>query len=132
MAGEASVRVSTSYTFGGGTIGGTVATVNPDAQIFMKKTIPANSTNVVFNVAIDVTAVTIAAIEANKDCTVKTNSTSTPDDTLALVANQAVGWRVGDVPALFLTEDVTVMYVTTGAEATTLSLGVGYDATPGI
>lgn len=131
MAGEKAVTVSTSYRFGAGTIGGTTATVNPDAQTFFSKTIPANSTNFEIDVVVDVSTVVIAAIEASKDAAVTTNDSGDPDDELALKANQAIGWRTNDVAAFFLTVDVTKFFVTTGAEATTLSFGFGVDATPG-
>ena len=131
MAGEKAVTVSTSYRFGAGTVGGTVATVNPDSQTFISKSIPANSTNFEIQIVVDVSTVTIAAIEASKDCTVKTNSTSDPDDTLALKAAQAIGWRTNDVATLFLTVDVVKFYITTGAEATLFTFGFGVDATPG-
>lgn len=132
MAGEFTISARLSYDFGSFTVGGTVDSIICDGKTSISKTIPANSTNAEIDVVVDVSTVVVAAIEANKNCTVKTNSTSAPDDTLTLLANKAVGWKTNDVASLFLTADVTKLYVTTGAEATIIKFGVGYDATPAL
>lgn len=130
MANEQTARVSKSVSIGGITIGGIVASVVGDTAIVFQKAFPIG-TNVEADVnLIDVSRVTIAAIESSTDCTVLTNSTGSPDDTLTLKANQPLIWRTNDpAGALFLTVDVTKIYVTNAA-ATVIKLAVLQDTTP--
>jgi hypothetical protein len=55
-------------------------------------------------------------------CTLETNSSSSPVDTIALSAGKARKWEVGD-PAL-LTADVTALYITSAAAAGTLEISI--------
>lgn len=95
-------------------------------------TILANQTDVEISTPdVDLTTCSLMAVIADKDCTLKTNSTSTPDDTLALKANKLLSWFTGDLAGdKFLTADVTKWYVTTGPSATKLKILIGSDATP--
>lgn len=76
---------------------------------------------------------------ASKALTIKTNSSSTPDDTIDLPAGKPWAWQAGG-PAegantgQLLTADVTAFFVTnpgsTSADDTTLYIRVLSDATP--
>jgi hypothetical protein len=129
MANEPAVRISNSVAFGPGTIGGVVETISPDAVTYASKKLTAGGTREV-DIAIDVEKVMVCAIEVDKDATIKTNSATTPDDELALKANQPLIWRQGDPTDLFLTVDVTSIHVVVGVADTVFKIGVGVDATP--
>jgi hypothetical protein len=116
---------------GGVTVGGTVQSVLADLVTTLSKIVPAGATNIEFDVAVDVSAVKAAGIEASRDCTVKTNSTSAPDDTLSLVAGVPLIWVTGDAATFFLTADVTKFYITTPAGTdTTFKFTAAIDSTP--
>ena len=130
MAGETTARISRSVSVGGVTIGGTQQSVLTDGQVTLSKVVPGNTTDGRFNVTVDVSETKVMAIETSKDCTVETNSASSPSDTLALKANIPLIWVVGDAAAAFLTVDVTALYVTTGTDDTTLKFVAAIDTTP--
>jgi 1,4-dihydroxy-2-naphthoyl-CoA synthase len=129
MANEATVRVSQSVSFGAGTIGGVVGAVVAEEVVYFAKELAASTTHEI-GFAIDVSDVKVAAMECTQDVTVKTNNSTSPDDTIALKANQPLIWRFGDPTALFLTVDTTKLFVIVGGTAATFKAGVGLEATP--
>lgn len=81
--------------------------------------------------AIDVSALELLIVEATADCTVETNSASTPDNTLTLTAGVPVIWYPGCGHSNPLTADVTSLFVNpTAATAGVLSIKALTDATP--
>lgn len=126
------INRSQSLSGFGISIGGVSQTVAVEGGEVFDGTIAASQTNVeVSTPDVDLTTCTVMAIVADKDCTVKTNSTSAPDDTLVLKANIPLTWITGDLADnKFLTADVTKWYVTTGAAATKLKILIGSDPTP--
>lgn len=49
-------------------------------------------------------------------CTIKTNSSSAPDETFTLAAGRPIVWMNGDVSASPVTADVTSVFITNAAE----------------
>jgi hypothetical protein len=86
-------------------------------------------TDVLINLAIDVSTVKLFRIYSTTAATVETNSSSAPDDTLALAAGRCYDFVTGDPTPLLLTADVTAIYVTNAA-ATVLTIELLQDATP--
>jgi len=121
-------KLSRSLSIGGVTIGGTVQTIATDLAQVVSATVIGSDQEV--DVAIDVSAVRVAAIEADHDCTVEINTTS--GVALELTANVPLVWSYTDSEDLFLgASDITKLYITTsGSLSTTVKLGVGVDATP--
>lgn len=130
MAGESIGRVSRSFSAGGVTVGGVIQTVAGDMVATLSKIVPASTTNGEFDFAVDVSTVKGMAMEVSHDATVKTNSTSTPGNTLTLLAGIPVVWVAGDDADAFLTVDVTTFYVTTGGLDTAFRFVVVSDSTP--
>ena len=130
MAGESTARVSRSVSIAGVTVGGAQQTIATDGQVTFSKVIPANQTDAQCNVNADLGGAHLLAIEASKDCTVKTNSSSTPIQTLSLKANIPRIWVQNDVTANWLTSDISALYVTTGGEDTTLKFVAAIDTSP--
>lgn len=131
MANELRARITRSLTAAGVTVGGTVETILADGQIGFSKTIPTGNNNRV-TIAIDITAIKAIAIESSEDCTIYTNDQSggTPDDTLTLTADVPLIWTENDpAAALFLTVDVTDLYITCAADAI-VKLVAAVDTTP--
>lgn len=112
-------------------VGGSNVAITVTAIQKGEKTIAASQTNSQFDVEIDVTNAKVLSIEANQACTVKTNNSSTPDDTLSLEANKPLVWSEddtkdgGDPVEKFLSADVTTLYVTTGSSETIVKVICG-------
>lgn len=73
----------------------------------------ATGTNTPYIIAIDVSQVTMLYIKCSIDATLKTNSTGSPANTLALKADEPVVWWSSAIWANPLTTDVTIIYLTT-------------------
>lgn len=78
--------------------------------ISVNETLPNSATTRVFQ-TVDVSALKAIAIVCSVACTVKTNSSGSPDDTIVLVANKPYVWVLGDYAPLLLTVDVVSFYV---------------------
>lgn len=113
VANELISRISKSLSIAGTTVGGTVQTVLGDEAVVVQKSL-AIGTNLEIDVAVNLSQVVAMGIEADKDCTVKTNNSTTPDDTVVLKAGQPLMWITGDPAGTqFFTADVTKFFVTT-------------------
>ncbi len=92
--------------------------------------IAANQTNKEIDWAFTLANAKAYAICATQDCTVKTNSSSSPQETLTLKANQALVWRENDPSTMhFLSNDITQIFVT-NTTALTIKFGHVVDITP--
>lgn len=79
----------------------------------------AIGTNTQVNIPdLDVSEIQSIRIQSDVDCTIKTNSSGSPDDTLDLVAGVPYIWNTDSYDSLLLTVDVTTIYVTNAAACT--------------
>lgn len=91
----------------------------------------AGSGTTPFTIAIDVSAVKGFSVTATVDCTMKTNSSGSPDNTIVLRANEPYQWHTNAYDAFLLDTDVTALYfVVAGATAGTVTLAAVVDPTP--
>lgn len=91
----------------------------------------AGSATTQFIVTLDVSAVTGFMIVSTVSCTLKTNDTGSPANTIALRANEPYIFNTNDYNTFLLTTDVTSMYfVVAGATAGTVTLAAVVDPTP--
>lgn len=134
MAGELVMTRQTSVNGAGMTVGGGASqSIACDNINTFQKIIPSATVNGRFKMSITLADVKGFAISASKACTVKTNSTSVPDDTIMLAAGVGKSWFTGDpAGARLITADVTDIYVTpvNAGEAPLLKIQIGSDATP--
>jgi len=80
---------------------------------------------------LDVSAVKAFMVVSTVAATLKTNSSSEPDETITLVANQPYVWHTTDYNAFLLETDVTSFYFTVaGATAGTVTILAAVDPTP--
>jgi hypothetical protein len=72
------------------------------------------------------------AIVVSGDCTVKTNSAGSPDDTLSFAGKRNYDWNAKSLAPLLLTEDVTSLHVVVGIGGgdVTIQIAGNYDPTP--
>jgi hypothetical protein len=103
-----------SYRTGSGSITLPSESIEGDQELNTEVSIPANSTNYEINIDFLQTAVLAVVIYCDQAATLKTNSTSTPQDTIALAAKKARIWRKGVDPDANnpFGGAVTTMYVT--------------------
>lgn len=127
-------RTTISWSDGGNSISGTISTA-PTAETVVSETIPASSTDVQINIAIDVSTMTnLIILASGGDMTLEVNSGSSPTKTLALldgipfVWNSLGGYLTG-ANAPFGSTDVTGFFITSVAGGT-FRCAVGVDATP--
>ena len=119
-----------TYKTGSGTVSN-VLTKTSESSVEMTVSIPAETTDMEVDIAIDTAAVKSLLISADGALTIETNDGTTPDDTLAVDENEPLTYMVDTEDTLQLTVDVTKLYVTNaGAAAVTLDIRVLVDATP--
>lgn len=137
MAGEQTLVRQSSIQVGGVSVTGR-KNLPVNAPGTFRQKIPAESTNLQIKKPTCTIAINrVQAIVADKDCVVKTNSTSDvavsgTNDILDLKANQPLEWVTGDPDnKKFLSANVTNWYITCQL-ATMLTIIICDDATPDI
>lgn len=132
MAGEMEFTVKRTFTGMGLTTSGITQKVLCDGGIPLKKEIPANTTNGQFLWPITVSKTKFVSIETNKDCDIYVNAASTgsPAQHWVMAAGIPKSWVTGDEDVLFILQNVTSLFITTGDEDTKLVAIEGHDATP--
>jgi hypothetical protein len=83
------------------------------------------------SLALDISQVKSLLISCDKAVTLKTNSSSTPTDTIAVKAGVPYIWNTDSYDACLVTADVTTAFLTNaGASDAAFSLRAIYDPTP--
>lgn len=122
-----SFTLSTRYSALGNIINiDSVRQVTGDVQVAMAPVIANGATDTEIVLGIDISEAKLVVFKADQALTVKTNSSGAPDDTLALVANIPRAWQENDYNALFLSADVSSIFVTnsSGSDATLQVLAI--------
>lgn len=127
---------SYSHVLQQGIVAGGVSTTRSkeytaQARHSLEETIPAASTDLQINVAIDVSAVKSFYLVCDQAVTIQTNDGTTPDDTIVLKAGVPYVWNEDSYDTFKLTVDVTAFYVTwAGGVDATLIMEEIHDPTP--
>jgi hypothetical protein len=103
------------FSNGGGTTDTVTVSKSAGAENNIDENIAQSQTNKLVAFAVDVSQLKSLWIKSSAAMTIKTNSSSAPDNTLTLAADVPVKWQEGDAHACPLTVDVTALYITTGA-----------------
>jgi hypothetical protein len=104
--------------------------IEAGALFKVEEEIPASVANALVAAEIDVSQVKGLFFLSDRDLTVKTNSSSTPANTLNLKANEPQTWNEKSGLVSPLTVDVTALYVSNAAASpATLQIIVIYDPT---
>lgn len=128
MAISATVRVT--FTPASGTALDQSVTISDEGGVQMEVSISAD-TNKEIALAFVNSRLKAIMILCAKDVTIKTNSSSSPDNTIALTANKPLLWFTGcGLANPFVAADVTKIYVTAVGAAQTLKIRMIEDATP--
>ncbi len=120
-----------TFKYDGGTTRSITETVTVDAQETVKRNIPAGATTQ-FNITVDVSEMKTLNMGITKgNCTVKTNSSGSPVQTLTIKSPNPVMWSKNDIAANPLTTDLTALFVTNnGDEDAEFFFVAGVDSTP--
>jgi hypothetical protein len=124
-------RVGITYSSDAGTITNTTDTYTGDGEGNFDGTIASGVTNAEVDVTVDVSAIKSFVMFSTQAVTVKTNSTSAPDNTIALTAGHQLVWTTDHIEANPLTADVTKFYITNASgSAAAVKFRFLVDATP--
>jgi hypothetical protein len=116
----------------GGSVRPTLAaTIEGDGENVRELTIPASTTNQQIIIAFTIAAMKSIFVKASGACTLKTNSSGSPDNTFSLDSDSGVMWHNQMSAANPITANVTTMYVTTpSGDPVDLEIYVLVDSTP--
>jgi hypothetical protein len=107
-----------------------------DNLLNWEKTLPASASNAQFAATFafaNIKALGISCKGGEAGITLKTNSTSTPGDTITIKPNAPLIWSVNDNGACPFTANVTAIYITNNsADEMDIAIGVAIDSTPGL
>lgn len=106
-------------------------TIEADAEEVRELTVPAATTNQQIIIAFTMAALKSVLIKASSACTLKTNSTGSPDNTFSLDSDSGIIWNNQMTSANPFTANVTTMYITTPAGVSVeLDIYALVDSTP--
>ena len=106
-------------------------TVSGEGDQNIEVAVPGSTTDYHVLASIDVSQLALIYILADKALTLKTNSTSTPADTISLAVDKPFLWYSGCGLTMPFTVDITTLYLTNGTAGTgNVELHFQYDATP--
>jgi hypothetical protein len=110
-------KVGQTYTDPSGTVKSTVSTYTADFELGVDDTVDATTTNKEFDIALTKANIVSMVITCDKAVTVKTNSSSSAQDTIPLAAGQAIIWASDHTETCPFSNNVTKFYVTNAGSA---------------
>lgn len=114
-------RIGQTYASNNGTVSSVTTSYTGDGEVVVDATIAAGATNALVNANIRVAGLKSFVFYASTACTVKTNNSTTPGNTLTIPAGGSLIWHTDASYANPLTVDVTALYVT-NSNATTAAV----------
>lgn len=142
MANMNTHTMTKTYKTEGGTVNVSTESVEVDQSINLEREISAGATNVEFDVTVAVANIKGVAFGCTKlagqlasstvTLVIKTNSTTSPDETITITPENGYGWTLNEIDALLLLTDITQIFVSnTGTANAKFSGRFGVDSTPG-
>lgn len=110
-------KVGVTFSNDAGTITSTTNTYSVDAEVNLDDTVTAGATNKEFDITITQSKIQTFCLMSTQDVTLKTNSTGSPQETIALKANVQVVWTVDHQEAKPVSGDITKFYFTNAGSA---------------
>lgn len=106
-------------------------TVTADSEYNADIPLTASQADEQVAATLDVSEIKSIFISSDVDVTLETNSSSAPDETLSITADEPFVWRTGSGVVNPLETDITALYLTNGdATAGTVKIRILYDGTP--
>lgn len=101
------------------------------AHVQIVETVATAQTDSEIALTLDVSEIVALYINSTQDVTLETNDGSSPDNTIALTADNPYIWHDESYHDCLLTEDVTALFITNASGATaTITVWALYDPTP--
>ena len=101
------------------------------AHVQISEDVPTDETDLEIALVLDVDQIAFVYINSTQDVTFETNIAATPDNTIALTANNPYVWHTGSYHALLLTVDITKIFITnTSGSTAEVTVWALYDSTP--
>jgi hypothetical protein len=104
--------ITHGYTDDGGNVFNSIIKFTGQTEAGYDGTIAANATDFLIDIAFPITGLQSLCIWSDTNLTVKTNSSSSPVQTIALLANVPISWGAGTGATDPITAAVTSLYVT--------------------
>ena len=86
--------------------------INGNREVAFSQAVGASQTNLLIPVTYQVANLKSIAIVSDQNCTIKTNSSGSPQETLTLTANSIFLWQYGSGVPIPVAGDVTAWYIT--------------------
>jgi hypothetical protein len=109
--------IGTTYKTAALTVASTTRTYTSDDEVNTSVAVAASTTNHEVDVVVDVSQIKSMVLYCDQAVTLKTNSTGSPADTIALAAKKEVIWAYDHLEACPLTTDVTKFFITNSNSA---------------
>ena len=123
--------IKTTYSRGTGPQIVSTSQIAAEGDDYINLDVAAASTNLQIDLAIVRARLKSIMITVTSALTLKTNSTSAPDNTFALLADKPLIWNVDSLTADPFGADVTTIYVTTpSGPSVNLQIVTLFDRTP--
>lgn len=110
-------KVAQSYVTAEGTITSVTSSYVGDAEVGLDDTVAATTTNKEFDLAVTKANILSMVLTCDKAVTVKTNSSSTPQETITLAAGQAIVWASDHTESAPFSSNITKFFVTNAGSA---------------
>lgn len=107
-------KVGVTYSNDAGTITSTTDTYLVDSEVNLDEVVAAGQTNKEYDISITQANIKTMVLMSTQPVTLKTNSTSAPQETIVLVANKQLVWTLDHIEAKFFAGNITKFYVTNG------------------
>jgi hypothetical protein len=113
-------KVGITYTNDAGSISNTTDTYLVDGEVNLDEVVAAGQVNKEYDISITQANIKSMVLIASQALTLKTNSTSSPQETIALAANKQLVWTIDHIEAKPFAGNITKFYVTNagGTDAT--------------
>jgi hypothetical protein len=132
MATNFTHTMGKTYKSDAGTVASTTQSFTGDAEIQYKGAIAANTTDGRITLAVTKANIRSMVIYCDQDCTIKTNSSTTPQETISVSAKVMVDWNTSSTASCPYSGNITDLYVTVGNTSAAANLLVTHlvDQTP--
>ena len=104
--------ITVTYSGNGKTVTGKVGSYTGTKDAGVAIVIPAGAVNQAVPITFPFANIQACVMDASQSLTVKTNSTTTPGNTINLIGTKAQDWAIDYVATKPYSADVTIMYVT--------------------
>lgn len=106
--------VTRSYSVNGSPVVTASGTQTGDEEVDLDVAVPASATNQEYDLAWTQSAMKSVMLFSDSAITIKTNSTSVPQDTITLAAGQEIAWQTGDPGNAPFSGNVTKLFISNG------------------